>query len=150
MADNSFEKEIEKIFSRYKKNRLAYFHKISPPVHRIHGHIFIGASPFCDYIGVMDGRYIVIEAKECKKDKFPMANIRKNQVEHMLLTNEMGGLSFLLIKMSKYNKIFLIKITDEWHNRFWNQKKRPSMGVSELNEFGFEIKIGDILCKIED
>ncbi len=63
----------------------------------------------CDYIGLYKGKYIIIEAKETKKDIFNINNISKIQKNELEITNKLGGLSLILIFFINYEKYYLIK-----------------------------------------
>ena len=64
-----------------------------------------------DYNGIYKGKYIDFEAKETKLDYFPLKNIHPHQIKHLLTCKEMGGISFVIIKFLKYDKVFLIDIS---------------------------------------
>lgn len=62
-----------------------------------------------DYNGVYKGKYIDFEAKETKnKVGFPLINIHKHQLDHLKHVINAGGIAFLIIKFTLYNKTFFI------------------------------------------
>ena len=60
---------------------LAYFDKVST----------------VDYIGAVQGIPVCFDAKECKTDTFPLANVHEHQIQFMQKFEEQGGIAFLLI-----------------------------------------------------
>ncbi|QHX36496.1 Holliday junction-specific endonuclease [Spiroplasma sp. BIUS-1] len=67
---------------------------------------------FCDYIGLWNGVYLEFEAKETEKEFFNLNNIKKNQLEKLLLVDKNSGCGFILIYFHLYEKLFLLNIRE--------------------------------------
>lgn len=94
-----------------------------------------------DYNGIYKGKYIDFEAKETKsKTSFPISNIHKHQIKHLVRIIEHGGISFIIIRFTTINKTFLI-FTRDFINYFENNIKK-SIPLSYIEEKGFLIKDG--------
>ncbi len=94
-----------------------------------------------DYNGIYKGKYIDFEAKETKsKTSFPISNIHKHQIKHLVRVIEHGGISFIIIRFTTINKTFLI-FTKDFINYFENNIKK-SISLSYIEEKGFLIKDG--------
>ena len=94
-----------------------------------------------DYNGIYKGKYIDFEAKETKsKTSFPISNIHKHQIKHLVRIIEHGGISFIIIRFTTINKTFLI-FTKDFINYFENNIKK-SIPLSYIEEKGFLIKDG--------
>ena len=94
-----------------------------------------------DYNGIYKGKYIDFEAKETKsKTSFPINNIHKHQIKHLVKVIEHGGISFIIIRFTTLNKTFLI-FTKDFINYFENNIKK-SIPLSYIEEKGFLIKDG--------
>lgn len=94
-----------------------------------------------DYNGIYKGKYIDFEAKETKsKTSFPISNIHKHQIKHLVRVTEHGGISFIIIRFTTINKTFLI-FTKDFINYFENNIKK-SISLSYIEEKGFLIKDG--------
>lgn len=94
-----------------------------------------------DYNGIYKGKYIDFEAKETKsKTSFPISNIHKHQIKHLVRVIEHGGISFIIIRFTTINKTFLI-FTKDFTNYFENNIKK-SISLSYIEEKGFLIKDG--------
>jgi recombination protein U len=92
-----------------------------------------------DYNGIYKGKYIDFEAKETKsKTSFPISNIHKHQIKHLVRIIEHGGISFIIIRFTTINKTFLI-FTRDFINYFENNIKK-SIPLSYIEEKGFLIK----------
>ena len=94
-----------------------------------------------DYNGIYKGKYIDFEAKETKsKTSFPISNIHKHQIKHLVRIIEHGGITFIIIRFTTINKTFLI-FTRDFINYFENNIKK-SIPLSYIEEKGFLIKDG--------
>ena len=92
-----------------------------------------------DYNGVYKGYYIDFEAKETRqKTSFPLANIHKHQIEHLINIKKHGGIGFLIVKFTLLNKIYYLSI-DNLENYLNNYDKR-SIPVSYFDEYGIKIE----------
>ena len=92
-----------------------------------------------DYNGVYKGYYIDFEAKETRsKTSFPLANIHKHQIEHLINIKKHGGIGFLIVKFTLLNKIYYLSI-DNLENYLNNYDKR-SIPVSYFDKYGIKIE----------
>lgn len=62
-----------------------------------------------DYNGIYKGKYIDFEAKETKKDCFPLSNIHKHQIEHIDKIIRHNGIAFLIVRFSNKNKTYVLE-----------------------------------------
>lgn len=96
-----------------------------------------------DYNGIYNGHYIDFEAKETQnKTSFPLQNIHKHQIKHLVDTETHGGISFLIIHFKQFDEIYILKAKDL--NEFYIRSLtgRKSISYSELKEKGYLIKEG--------
>lgn len=93
-----------------------------------------------DYNGVYNGYYIDFEAKETRKNYFPLANIHTHQIEHLKKIKNCGGIGFLIVKFVVPNKVFLLDITAL--ERFLNNHTRKSIPIEYFEQQGYVIKQG--------
>ncbi len=62
-----------------------------------------------DYNGIYKGIYIDFEAKETNNiSMFPISNIHRHQIKHMEKIINHGGISFVIIKFNRLDKIYLL------------------------------------------
>ncbi|MCI5552235.1 MAG: Holliday junction resolvase RecU [Tenericutes bacterium] len=90
-----------------------------------------------DYNGIYKGKYIDFEAKETKLDYFPLNNIHKHQIVHLQKIVEHGGIGFLIVKFTKYNKIFLLE--EKELTNFLNNNTRKSIPLNYFETNGYPI-----------
>lgn len=91
-----------------------------------------------DYNGIYLGKYIDFEAKECEsKTSFPFSSIHPHQVKHLADVLKHGAIAFIILRMTSYNKDFLIKAVD--FIDFYNSGTRKSLSYAWIKENGFEI-----------
>lgn len=91
-----------------------------------------------DYNGVYKGLYIDFEAKETRKDYFPLANIHNHQIEHLNKIKMCGGIGFIIVKFVLRNEIYLLQI--EKLNNFINNNERKSIPIEYFKKEGFKIE----------
>lgn len=88
-----------------------------------------------DYNGIYKGKYIDFEAKETKnKTSFPLRNIHKHQIEHLLRVLNHGGISFLIIRFTTLNKTFFLD--SKYLEIFLKENDRKSIPLSYIEENG--------------
>lgn len=93
-----------------------------------------------DYNGIYKGKYIDFEAKETKQDFFPLANIHEHQIKHLFKIIEHGGIGFLIVKFTKYNKTFYLDGNE--FKKFIEINTRKSIPITYFEKNGFLIKEG--------
>jgi recombination protein U len=91
-----------------------------------------------DYNGIYKGKYIDFEAKETKLESFPLSNIHNHQIEHLKKVIEHGGIGFIIVRFTKYNKTFLLE--GKYLFEFIEKEKRKSIPLSYFEKFGHIIK----------
>lgn len=91
-----------------------------------------------DYNGLYKGKYIDFEAKETNnKEYFPLENIHPHQINHLKNIYENGGICFLIIRFTAYNKTYLLFGEDFFS--FLNSNKRKSIPIEYFQKKGHEI-----------
>ena len=94
-----------------------------------------------DYNGIYKGKYIDFEAKETKNStSFPLNNIHKHQIDHLIKIYEHGGIGFIIVRFVKLNQVYLLFVKDLIS--FLNNEKRLSIPISYFKEFGYIINEG--------
>lgn len=102
----------------------------------------VGANPvpsgLCDFIGISNklekGSMFVFDAKECKlKTRFPLKNIKYQQMEHMADIREQGGIAFFIIWFTELDKTFFVpyrKVLPFWNMAEQSEDERQSIPLS--------------------
>ena len=94
-----------------------------------------------DYNGIYKGKYIDFEAKETKNlTSFPLSNIHKHQIDHLIKIKNHGGIGFIIVRFTKLNKTYLLFIDDLIS--FIDNNKRSSIPISYFEDKGYIIKEG--------
>lgn len=91
-----------------------------------------------DYNGIYKGKYIDFEAKETRQKTFPLSNIHKHQIEHLKNIVKHGGIGFIIVRFTQYEKTFLLDAKDLF--AFLENKTRKSIPLSYFEENGHIIK----------
>lgn len=92
-----------------------------------------------DYNGIYKGKYIDFEAKETKLDYFPLGNIHAHQILHLQRIVEHGGIGFLIVKFTKFDKIFLLE--EKELTNFLKTSTRKSIPMNFFEKFGYLIPV---------
>ena len=91
-----------------------------------------------DYNGIFKGKYLDFEAKECEsKTSFPFSSIHTHQIRHLSDVLKHGAIAFIILRMTCYDKDFLIKAND--FIAFYNSGGRKSLPYAWIEKNGFEI-----------
>lgn len=137
------ETEVEMTNEAYRKEGIACIEKIPTPVkvlrqmgNKITG--FWEKKSTVDFSGVWKGRGICFDCKETKlKTRFDMKNIKEHQLKHMKHFEKAGGMAFLIVRFTKFNKTFIIKYSEIIN--YLNNSSRKSIPYSEFSK---EVKQG--------
>lgn len=93
-----------------------------------------------DYNGIYQGLYIDFEAKETRKDYFPLANIHAHQINHLNKIKNCGGIGFIIVRFVLHNETYLLQI--EKLNDFLDTNQRKSIPIEYFKKEGYLIKEG--------
>lgn len=92
-----------------------------------------------DYNGLYKGKYIDFEAKETNNSEyFPLENIHPHQIKHLKNIYDNGGICFIIIRFTKYNKTYLLFAKEFFE--FLDKSERKSIPINYFEEKGYEIK----------
>lgn len=91
-----------------------------------------------DYNGIYKGRYIDFEAKETKKDSFPLSNIHTHQITHLKKIINHGGIGFIIVRFTLQNKTFLLEGNKLFE--FIENESKKSIPLSYFEKYGHIIK----------
>lgn len=145
----TLEDDINKSNNHYLINDLAVIYKKPTPVQIVNvdypnrsaakiTEAYFKTPSTTDYNGIYKGRYIDFEAKECEsKSSFPLSSIHAHQIKHLSSVLQQGAIAFIVLRMTSYDKDFLIK-ADEFIN-YYNLGERKSLPISWIQEHGYEI-----------
>lgn len=143
LRGSTLEEFINRTNETYLENGLALIQKIPTPITPINidketRHItlaYFEQKSTVDYIGAVQGIPVCFDAKECKSDTFPLANIHEHQVKFMEDFEKQGGVSFLLISYTHRDEIYYL--TYALLKQFWQRALdggRKSFRYEELNQ----------------
>ncbi len=151
----SFEDDLNRSNEYYLATNRAVIHKKPTPVQIVKVNYpkraaaviteaYFRTPSTTDFNGIFKGRYIDFEAKETSNATiFPLQNLHAHQVQHMSQVAKHGGITFLLVKFSKFNEIYLLP--SEKLTEFWQQYRlgnRRSIKREEFQEYGTLIPEG--------
>ena len=99
---------INRTNERYREKGLALIQKIPTPItpvrmdkeHRQITLAYFEQKSTVDYIGNVQGIPVCFDAKECKTDSFPLANVHPHQLQFMADFEGQKGIAFLLLYFS--------------------------------------------------
>ena len=145
----SLEEDINKTNELYLRDNLAVIHKKPTPITIVKvdypkrsaakiTEAYFKVPSTTDYNGIYKGKYLDFEAKECSsKTSFPFSYIHEHQVKHLENVIKHGAIAFIILRMTSYNKDYLI--TAEDFIKVYNRADRKSLSYSWIRENGHEI-----------
>lgn len=152
LRGSTLEEFINKTNEYYGEQDLAMVQKIPTPITPIkidqeNRHItlaYFEQRSTVDYIGAIQGIPVCFDAKECKVDTFPLANVHEHQMEFMGRFEGQDGIAFLVIYYSYKNIAYYMSYPELL--KFWNRMKdggRKSFRFDELNsDYMLELRRG--------
>lgn len=145
----SLEDDLNKTNKSYIADNLAIIHKKPTPIQIVNVdypkrsaakiiEAYFKVPSTTDYNGIYKGRYIDFEAKECiSSTSFPFSLIHPHQIRHLSNVLQHGAIAFIILRMSKIDKDYLIKADD--FISYYNAGERRSLPISWIEEYGHEI-----------
>lgn len=102
---------------------------------------YFQAKATTDYNGIYRGKYIDFEAKETNNTtSFPFSNVQVHQIEHMRSVQNLGGISFLIVRFTSLNETFYYPIENlltHWDKM--HKGGRKSLPYKQIKEEGYKI-----------
>lgn len=148
----NLENELNESNNYYKAHNIALIYKKPTPVQIVKvdypsrqkaviKEAYFQQPSTTDYNGIYKGKYIDFEAKEISsKTSFPLQNIHAHQIEHIKQVANLGGITFIIVKFTKLNKVYLLdgSITVDLYESY--KKNGPkSISIKTFMEKGYEI-----------
>lgn len=117
LRGSTLEEMINRTNEQYRDKHLALIQKVPTPITPIKidkesRHItlaYFEKKSTVDYIGAVQGIPVCFDAKECKTDSFPLANIHEHQVTFMKDFEQQGGISFLLLYFTARDEYYYLR-----------------------------------------
>ena len=142
LRGSALEDLINRTNEKYLENGLALIQKIPTPITPIkidkeNRHItlaYFDQKSTVDYIGAVQGIPVCFDAKECRTDTFPLANIHEHQIEFMQNFEKQDGVAFILISYTHRNEFYYLRFEELY--KFWKRKLeggRKSFRYEELD-----------------
>ena len=141
------EDNIIKSCEYYYKNNRASIHKRPTPIKIMkvdsgNSNLILEAKfnqkSTTDFVGVYRGKYIDFECKKSKEKSFPFKNFAKHQIEHMIKIEQFGAVSFFVIHMEYYNKVFVVN-SREITSLYLNEET-SSLSIKRLEDHGIVLQ----------
>lgn len=143
LRGSTLEELINVSIERYRKTGLGLIQKIPTPIKPLaiekdSRHItlaYFDQKSTVDYIGLVQGVPVCFDAKECRTDTFPIANIHEHQIIFMKDFEAQGGISFILLYLEHRDELFYLTFRDILS--FWNRARdggRKSFTYEEVDQ----------------
>lgn len=142
----SLEEDINNTNENYLRNDLAVIYKKPTPITIVKvdypkreaakiSEAYFKIPSTTDYNGIYKGKYLDFEAKEChSKTSFPFSSIHPHQIKHLENVIRHGAIAFIIIRMSMYDKDYLID--GKVFLNYYNNAKRKSLSYEWINTNG--------------
>ncbi|MCU9613676.1 Holliday junction resolvase RecU [Caldibacillus lycopersici] len=151
----TLEEDLNESNDYYLTNHIAVIHKKPTPVQIVSvdypsrsaaviKEAYFKTPSTTDYNGVYKGKYIDFEAKETKNPtSLPLSNFHEHQVNHIRQVLQCGGISFVIIRFSKTEEVYLLD--GNFLLQFWERMEkggRKSITKQEIIDNGHNIPLG--------
>ena len=143
----SLESDVNNSNKYYLENDIAVIYKKPTPVKVINlnyktnkiDEAYYEVPSTTDYNGIYKGKYIDFDAKETNsKTSFPLTNIHKHQIDHLIKVKDHGGISFLIIRFNTLNETYLFET--KFLQEFINNNERKSIPYNYIKDNGYLIE----------
>ena len=142
LRGSTLEELVNRSNEHYREKALALIQKIPTPITPVRmdkesRHItlaYFEQQSTVDYIGAVQGFPVCFDAKECKEDTFPLANVHPHQIRFMRDFEKQGGIAFLLIFYSHLDRFYYLPLREL--EIFWERMQaggRKSFRRDELS-----------------
>ena len=143
LRGSALEEFINQTCQQYREKKLALIQKVPTPITPVRidkesRHItlaYFDKKSTVDYIGVVQGIPVCFDAKECKEDAFPLANVHEHQIQFMTEFEKQDGIAFLLIFFSGRNEFYYLTLRELL--KFWNRGKNGGLKRFRYEELDY-------------
>ena len=120
LRGSTLEELINRSNEQYREKGLALIQKIPTPITPIRiakesrqiTLAYFEQKSTVDYIGAVQGIPVCFDAKECRENAFPLANIHEHQIQFMKEFEKQKGIAFLIIFFSYRNEFYYLPLRD--------------------------------------
>lgn len=142
LRGSALEEFVNRTNETYQENGLALIQKIPTPITPVQidkqsRHItlaYFDQKSTVDYIGAVQGIPVCFDAKECRTDTFPLANIHAHQIAFMEQFERQGGIAFFLLSYTGREEFYYLTLA--LLKKFWQRMLsggRKSFRYDELD-----------------
>ncbi len=142
MNGKTFEKDIYNQLKILENKKIGFFIKSPTPIKTINKKIIFYEKALCDFIGILNNKFFIIEAKEISEKRFDFRRLKEHQIKQLKLIEKYGGISIIIFNIKIKNKIVLVRI-----NKFLNEKKKSnkkSINIDLLEKIGDSIFLNEL------
>ena len=133
LRGSTLEDMLNRTNEQYREKGLALIQKVPTPITPVRISketrqitlAYFEQKSTVDYIGVVQGIPVCFDAKECKEDAFPLANVHEHQIQSMTEFEKQDGIAFLLIFFSGRNEFYYLTLRELL--KFWNRGKNGGL-----------------------
>ena len=144
LRGSTLEELVNRTNEQYREKGLALIQKVPTPITPIkidkeHRHItlaYFEQKSTVDYIGVVQGIPVCFDAKECRTDAFPLANVHPHQIQFMKDFERQKGIAFLLLYFSGRDLFYYLKLSELL--RFQERADKGGLKRFRLEELDME------------
>ena len=147
LRGSTLEELVNRTNEQYREKGLALIQKVPPPnapikIDKEHRHItraYFEQMSTVDYIGVVQGIPVCFDAKECRTDAFPLANVHPHQIQFMKDFERQKGIAFLLLYFSGRDLFYYLKLSELL--RFQERADQGGLKRFRLEELDMEYEL---------
>lgn len=133
-----FENQLSKSLLKINRKERGFFIKSPTPMKMVkQGEKIIpiySNKALCDFIGIYNSKFVLIEAKNISGVRFEFKRLREHQEKQLAAIKRHGGVSIILMFLSKSSEIISLEIDD--YLVFKSQTEKKSINVDTLKQIG--------------
>ncbi len=92
-----------------------------------------------DFYGIVQGIFVVFDAKQTAINSLPLKNIHEHQIHYMNDIEKQGGISFLIVEFTSIKKFYILPY--EILNDYYERSKQGGRKSIPISAFPKELEI---------
>lgn len=147
-----FENKLSRKLQSINRKGTGFFIKSPTPIKLIRNNDQVTPTfankALCDFIGIYNNKFIIIEAKNISNERFNLSRLKKHQVNQLSAIKKFGGVSIIVFNDEENDEIIILDI-DEYLDYVLNTELK-SINLKKLREIGIVGIIKDLEFYISD
>ncbi len=146
MSGKNLENIILDQLKKISEREQGFFIKSPTPIKNININgkykMIYSEKALCDFVGILNKKFILIEAKEVSGNRFDFRRLKDHQIKQLSSIQKYGGISIIVFHIKMIDKIVIVKIVD--YLLYLNSTNKKSINIDTLLKIGKSIDINHL------